>query len=1138
MATTEQKSHGEKEMLKKVMNCKCKWSRLSSVKVGSGLTLLFLFLWVAAGLAQSPTGNFTGTVTDPSGSVIPGAKVSLLDEATGFVRISETNAEGIYRFPFVNPSVYTIRAEAGGFSQYVNEHVTLNARQTLQINIALKLGASEAEVTVTAQAPLVNTDNGMIGESQSSRILNEGPRGTPILGAISNDVGKTSVLVRDGSIGAVDFKAAGSRAGGWDTAVDGNSAVLNGSSNLSLPYQAMREQQITVVGAPAEYRTPLTINAVTKGGTNDVHGSYTYSVGWPFLNALPANAPGAKRGPNVPSHVWNLTAGGPVYLPKVYNGRDRSFWFFSFERTPPVNSVNPQGQVLDVPTAAMRSGNFQPFFNAAGTSTKQLVNPFTGQPFTNNVIPSSLFNPAAVNTLANLLPAPNSTLVNPDLPRQNYIGRRAGSNAYSVFFLRADQKITSRNTASFTYNQSPFTSTFTNSLPGLGDNVLIGRPKQYAWSDTHTFSSRVVNEARVSFFLNNNQRYSNAGSTVGEVASLLGINLGADAAFRNPYRQTPVLRITGFTYLEGATVGGVYAQDERKQPWTQIRDNLSIQAGRHAFKMGYDQLIKRDDRPPANIAIGGVQSFNGAFTGDPFADFLLGLPQTVNRYTSEFPLLKLRSNELGFYFQDDFRVNGRLNLSLGLRYDRKWFGREIHGANVNFNPRNGALIFEDQAAIDKVPAAFPTTILKETAAQAGYPERLINPVNSWMPRIGFAYKLSPNHDVVLRGAYSVFSVDAGNINNAFRIQNSGPFALSETFTNRITSGTPLMTLDKPFPNLVGQGPSTVGTGGAVPNLGIPFMQQYTLSLESRLFAGWVGTLSYVGSRTTQLYYTRQINRPPASLTPFTTSRFVYPGYSAVNFVDKGATADYNSLQARVQHRYSNGLELDAMFQWMSEITDVADTGFSQTGDAPEDPYCRRCGQVKNPYTDKLNFRAISLYELPLGQGKRFASGANRYANAVIGGWTVSSLVDMAGGRPGAVFYSGQDPSNTNLRSGFAKIIPGCNVRSGDGRSSPYININCFAVPDAGTFGNARWGAFRNPGFWTVGASVYKYFPLYRDRAKLRINAVFTNAFNHPIFTSVGSSLASPASFGRFGGQGATSSFAGARTIRFQGQIMW
>ena len=338
-------------------------------------------------------------------------------------------------------------------------------------------------------------------------------------------------------------------------------------------------------------------------------------------------------------------------------------------------------------------------------------------------------------------------------------------------------------------------------------------------------------------------------------------------------------------------------------------------------------------------------------------------------------------------------------------------------------------------------------------------------------------------------------------------------------------------------NLVGRGPASINAGGRVTNLGVPRMQQYTMSLESRLFGGWVGTASYIGSKMQQLWYVRQINRPPASLTPFTTSRFLYPGYSNMSYVEKGASAAYHALQTRVQHRYSNGLEFDALFQWVSEMTDLADNGFSTLGGTPEDPYCRRCELAPNFTTDNLDFRAILLYELPMGNGKKFAPHTSKIVNGFIGG-QVSSVLDLRNGRPGAVTFSGSDPSNTNLRSGFAQIVPGCNVRSGDGRSAPYLNINCFKVPDAGTFGNARWGTFRQPGAWSVSGTLYKYFPLYGERVKLRLNAVFDNAFNHPTWPGVGSSLASPGAFGVLGQGGSQSSTSTARSVLFQGQVIW
>lgn len=242
------------------------------------IAALALLFCAHAGFAQSPVGTISGTVTDETGSAIAGAKLALVEEATGLSRSAETDAEGIYRFPFLSPGMYTLTAEASGFAQYKNIHITIVARQALLIDIRMKVAELALTVDVTEVVPAVNTDNGTIGEHLSRRLLTEGPQGTPIMVGVSNNIGKYSVPVRDGGIGAEDFKASGSRSGDFNMTVDGNPVVLNASVNLAIPYQALQGEEITTVGAPAEYRTPLTITNVTRGGANKFQGSFQPEV--------------------------------------------------------------------------------------------------------------------------------------------------------------------------------------------------------------------------------------------------------------------------------------------------------------------------------------------------------------------------------------------------------------------------------------------------------------------------------------------------------------------------------------------------------------------------------------------------------------------------------------------------------------------------------------------------------------------------------------------------------------------------------------------------------------------------------------------------------------------------------------------
>lgn len=1088
-------------------------------------------------LAQSTAGAVVGKVSDASGALVPGAGVTLTRQETGFERQTVSDESGAYEFRIVDPGTYTLTAELPGFKKYVNRDLVLASRQTLRVDSVLEIGEVSETVTVAGEAPLVTTDTGTIAESRSARLLTEGPAGTPVMAQFGNKEAKYSLLVRNGGITDVDYKAAGSRGGQWETSIDGNQ-MESGFLQNTIPYSALQETKVTVVGAPAEYRTPLTIDAVTKQGTNALHGSVLFNLAHARLNALSAQSPTSKRGPQTPSHQWNYTVGGPVYVPKIYDGRNRSFFFFSFERVTPTESNNPTGTFLSVPTAAMRQGDFSKFFAATGRASKALIDPFTGQPFAGQIIPSARLNPAAVKAVAGFIHAPNLTTSNPEVPLLNFAGPSSNSTAWHAVIVRGDQKILQNNTAGFVYNQSPFTSSFSNAARGMGPNVLLGRARFFEWHDTHIFSPRVVNELRISYFMHDNGRHGNDGSTLGAVTDALGIDLGADAAQRKPIRQAPQISITGFGFTEGRTIGTTYNDDDRIQRWLQIRDNFSFQFGRHSLKAGYDHRFKRDDRLSVSAATGSQQSYTGRFSGDPFADFLLGLPSSTSRFSTAIRRVDRRLNDVGLYLQDDFKATPRLTLNFGLRFERISPRTESHGAQINFDPKTGAIVYLDEEAISKAHPALPKTISKVTAAQAGFPSKLVDGTLSFAPRVSFAYRLSDKGNSVVRGSYSIFSVDAGvNVNN-FRLVNSGTFALTESFVNTVTGGTPLVTLDRPFPNQVGAGPSSISTGGANPDLGVPILQQYTLMVERQFYGNWVGRIGYVGSRGTQIWYARNINRPPASTTPYSASRAIYPQYQNITYIDKGANSAYHGLQAGLAHRYGNGLELDGLFQWVSEFNDVGENGFSTFGFALENPYCRSCDRARNPVVDTLDFRMNFVYDLPVGRSRQFGSDLNRWANGVLGGWALSGIFDARNGRFDTVIFSGKDTSNTNLRGGRADVLPNCDVRSGDGKSAPYLNINCFAIPKDGTFGNASPALFQKPGSWDVSGAVYKYFPFFREDVKLRVNAVFNNLFNHPTWNGVGNNISSPASFGRLFGQGAAGRSQSSRSIQFQFVLQW
>jgi len=322
----------------------------------------------------------------------------------------------------------------------------------------------------------------------------------------------------------------------------------------------------------------------------------------------------------------------------------------------------------------------------------------------------------------------------------------------------------------------------------------------------------------------------------------------------------------------------------------------------------------------------------------------------------------------------------------------------------------------------------------------------------------------------------------------------------------------------------------------------PPCTQWNLTLERQVHGNWGIRLSYVGAINKDVWYVRDLTRPAASLIPFSASRRNYSMYNAVSYIDKGGNDSYHALQVGFTHTYSSGLSVMGSFQWVSQITDVWDKANQETtfGQALENPYCRSCQKGKSYLVDPLDFRMNFIYDLPFGKGRQFASNVNRVVNGIIGNWAIAGLVDAKSGRPNTVFFTGRDTSNTNLVGGRADVVSNCNMRPGNGKTAPYLNIACFAIPQNGTFGNAGISPFRNPGMYGVTGTIYKYFPLPRESAKLRINGMFGNAFNHPTWNTVGNNISQPGNFGQLMNDGANPmEYSGtARYILLQAQLQF
>ena len=1113
--------------------------------------------------AQTTAGTVLGTVSDSAGAVVPGVTLTLTNQDTGFIRETVSDDRGDFEFAVVQaPNTYTLSAELPGFKKYVNRDNYLATRVTQRFDVVLEVGDVAEQVTVRSEVPVINTDTAQWSETRTDRLVNAGPRGTMIMGRFGHGTRPLSLAFINVDV-ADNYKSNGSRTTMTQTSLDGT--PMNGEQ-VGPPFSAIAEEKTVALNAAAEYRTPLTIDAVTKRGENRPHGMVTFNFRHPRLQALWPGPPNAVRNPGEWAIRYNLTGGGPIYIPKIYDGRDKSWLFVSFEQNPPTNITFGQGTWYNTPTAAMREGDLSAYLAKVRPQLGELKDPLTGETFVGNIIPRSRWNPVAVNMIDKwLLPPTGSNIGDPDIPKENlqFQGSQQGANKQWIY--RFDQSILNKNTFGIMHTQRDFWETchcgssgwLGARHPATGQDHFGNLNDVFNVFDTHIFTPGLINEFRFGLF--RRDAYNRTEHTAALFIDSLGIDLGDDAATRKGFNTLPFVSVDTI-HTVGTRFG---ATNDTVSNNYSIRNNLSYRTGIHSWKLGYDHAIRHLSDLRALRAVAGAWTHTGFFTGDPFADFLLGLPTQTGRHTPR-PAVEGRYHEFGMFVQDDVQVSANLKLNIGVRFDRITPRRDANGAWYNFNPATGALVVPE-AGRGLIAPAFHPDIPIETASEARFPNNLVNSLTKWSPRLGWAYRL--NDKTVLRAGFGMFMHDAGSTNNYFAtLLTGGPFALDESFRNTITDGVPLVTTDRPFPRVAvgGSAPATFNIQGVNPKIKEPYLQQWNVTLERQLGRETSFRFSYVGSSAVSLWYSRDINLPPASTIPFTEDRLLYPhnpGFDDIIYLDDGGHMRHHEFQWQFTRRMSRtpigGLMFDGIFQWIDEIEDVDDStsfaSFYGRGIAPriggyagiEDPYDRNRDRAK-AYLNRSSVRVNFIWELPWGPDQPYLSHLRKGSilSGLLGGWEISGIFDAGTGRPYHQSYSGVDPTNTGRFRGRASMSrPGCNpqIRPHTYLRPRIVNIDCYKIPDPGTYGDTPRDATSQLSGWAFDASFYKYFPIrfLHEDLRARISATIANVFHHRVSgRDRGLYITDPVRFGIPGHGGRLRHEAGPRNAHFQFQIVW
>jgi hypothetical protein len=1081
--------------------------------------------------AQTATGTITGTVTDPADALVMQAQVTVRDRATGLTYTAETLKDGTYTVPLLPVGTYEIRVTAPGFEAFHQNLSPLDVNQRLRVNVALVLGAATETVNVADEQPPLQTEESSVGNVMEERSIRELPLNgrQPFTLVLLVPGVQTTSRASNGFADASNQSFSMLKINGGSNL--GNQFLLDGAMD-TLPtinevsvipmVDSIAEFRVMTNTLPAEFGQTSggVINLATKTGTNGLHGSAYEFVRNDALNAVNRFAVVTATSPAKPKLRYNQfggTIGGPVWIPKLYNGHDKTFFFFGYEQW---HQRSASLQLTSVPTALQRTGDFSQTFDASG-AVIPIYNPATTManphgtgvvrtPINGNVIKMNMMDPLALNLLK-YIPLPNtppqSTLTNVN----NYFADAAGAIDEDVIGIRVDHRF-SVNDSLFARYASNLNRTVT---PGFGLGISDPQArndtrKNYnlAIGETHTFSPAVVNEFRLSF-VRQVLTYI-APSVEGNWPTQLGFP--ADI----PDNEFPAVTINGMLGVgnnsppsDGVRVGTVI----------QVADSVTWVRGKHVFKFGFEDHISRFNQQQQNYPSGQF-SFTGNQTSNPqasggtgiaFADFLLG---AVNSGQLTYnPGFSVSSWAGGVFVQDDYKVWDNLTFNIGIRYELFGPPTERHNYFSTFDP---TVINPQTQMLGEMVYAGVTA--PRTFVHYGYPYVA--------PRAGFAYSI--NSKTVVRGGAAIIynPVESADVHQT----NNDAIGFSATNTFAASATAPAFQLS------VGPNPATLiaptgAAGGPTAYRGqsvfyqahdttVPYNIEWNLTVQRELPGKWTASATYVGNHGVRLiggnynynqmdpkyfasygpalqnlipnpYYGQITSGPLASPTISQGQALLpLPDYQSITTLARhGADSIYHALEATAEHRFSRGLT--ALFAYtkgkLIDDSSSTDSGASIDGAYRLGRYDPQLDRSLDANDVSQNLSVSGVWLLPIGQQ------SHGLMYSLIGGWQLNGLLAWQTGFPLSV-------NGTSNFTGlpYPNLTGNPTLPSSQRSVKKWFNTSAFTNPadyQIGT-GPRELPATRAPGYTNVNASLTKNFKLW-STGVLQFRVEAFNVFNHP-----------------------------------------
>jgi hypothetical protein len=1035
--------------------------------------LMSCLLLASAMWGQSTFATITGTVIDPAGAAIPNATITVVQAGTNYRYEVQSNNEGQYTVPYLRDGTFTLTVAADGFQEFRVEDIIVTGREIRRVDAQMRLGTVGTVVEVSGGSTLVETETARIANSKDREVM----RALPLTLRRAWDYFTMTPQVERTGGWHIRFAGSGNNQG--DATIDGTS-VAGAGGNAIGPLldrtELVQEMRIDIAQGSAEQQTMGQVTLISRAGTNEFHGTLADYYQTP---AFRARNPFNSARSTARSQQLILSGGGPVYIPKIYDGRNRTFFFHTTEIA--FGSLRNAAVNRTVPLDVWRTGDFS-------RESTAIRDPFNGNaPFAGNVIPASRISPVT-NTVQERF------LFRPNFGDPNVFVNNNYRTIHLLPFVhqptitnRVDHRISDKQ---FIYGR--WTAVRWNfdgpvlNLPNIeGKGVSQRNMDTLTMAHTYVFTPAFSNEFR----------YGLASQRQPSESPIRGLEVARDLGLQGLAPDIPDVGGMPQFNFQNLAVSGISAANTCS-PCNQdlvhnFIDNLIWFKNKHTFKFGVNLRYSTFTTYGQPGALFGNAIFSNRFTGHTYADFLLGVPSTLQR---AFPAIRQDRSRWsqGYYFTDEWKIRQNLTLTFGLRWDQHSPWIEANDMQSMFDIGTGSIVVPDNA-LARVSPLMPTGYVNVVGAStAGFSGRTLIATDrdNFQPRFGFAWRPFSANTTVVRGGWGL----AHNVAPRGTTAVGVPFVISEPdYTN--PTANPLL-LPNIFPSTGSGGPSTVSLPGAIQqDIRVAKYMQYSFTIEhQRWDTDFMA--SYNGTATRQGVWTHNINQPFVDDRLFVDKARRFPNYPDIGYAGNGAGHQYHALTLQAHRRPKNGLYFQAFWTWARDIGDLED------GQGPEDAHNRLRDRTWWERLPTHRWSGNMMWDLPFGKGKPFMRTSNAIVNGILGGWQLNTIVAFETGRALTPTWTGPDPTGTRFTQNPTRPVVTLrpDILRDPNISNPgvdrWFDVGAFAAPQLGSFGTSGRGVIVGAPTAVMHNSVAKHF-LIKERAKLRLEFLATNTLNHP-----------------------------------------